>query len=130
MHDKTHVGFINAHAKRHSGDHNIQIVADEGILYPGPFLGRQTRVIASRPDVAHLQQIRNFLRAFATGAINDTALPCLLLHIMQQLFGRFELFDQRIADIRTVKAGQMHERLMQAKAIENINAGGIIRRCR
>ncbi len=107
MDHETHVGFVDAHAERHGRHHHLDVIAQEGLLHAGSFVTRQARVIAGGPNTAAAQEASDLFGAIATGAIDDAALPLLLIQIGSQLLIRLVLIEQTVADIRSIEAGQM-----------------------
>ena len=58
--------------------------------------------------------------------VDNAAFAALLLHIAQQLLGRFEFFHQRVANIGAVKAAQMQIVIGERQMAHDILAGGVI----
>ncbi len=128
MHHKAHVGFVNPHSKRHGSHHDLQIVALELLLHVGTNAVIQPGVIGPGAKATGLQARGGILYLSAAVAVDDAGFASLLLNVAQQLIERLKLFQQRIANVRTVKAADLDQRIAQPEQMHNIAAGGVIRR--
>ncbi|MNC27022.1 hypothetical protein D3C75_751790 [compost metagenome] len=108
MRDKPHIGFVDTHAKSHSGDNNLQIVALEFFLHFGANLVFKPRVISASADPFALQTRGGVFNFCAAIAVNNAGFSALVLYVTHQLIERFKLLHQHVANIRAVKATDLN----------------------
>ena len=83
-------------------------------------------MIAGGPNTTSTQKTSDLFGTIATGAIDDAALPLLLVQIRRQLLIGLVLVQQAVADIGSIKAGQMFQRILQPETLPNVLSGRLI----
>lgn len=71
MHHQSYVRFVDPHSKGIGAGHHPYLVLNPLLLAAVPFFGSQTGMIRRCRDAMHLQQLGNFVRAFAAFAVHD-----------------------------------------------------------
>lgn len=84
MHHKTHVGFIDAHAKGDGGHYHLQIIALERFLHLRTAVVIQLGMIGTHAQPTTLQARSGVFHLGAAVAVNDTAFTPLPLHKMPE----------------------------------------------
>ncbi len=127
VHHKANVGFINPHAKRHGGDHDLQIITLKSFLHVGALCQLQPGVIGTGADAAALQSGSGVFHFGPAVTVDNAAFAALILHIAQQLLGGLELFQQGITNVRTVKAADLNQRIFKPQQLNDVVPCGFIR---
>ena len=83
-------------------------------------------VVRTNTQTTTLQTGGGILYFSPAVTVNNAAFSPLILHITQKLFGGFELFHQRIADIRAIEATDLNQRIVQLQQTHNIVTCGFI----
>jgi hypothetical protein len=105
MRDKTHVRFVDTHAKGDGCNHHNAIVIGEAILMPCPNMLFEAGVIRQRRQSLIRQPLRGFIDLFARQAVNNSAIAKMILpDEFEQLVARFVFLDDGITDVGSVEA--------------------------
>ena len=72
--DKAHVGFVDAHAERHGGDHDQAFLIEKALLVVSSGVVGQTGVIRQRREALLAEEHRHFVNFFARQAIDDAGI--------------------------------------------------------
>ncbi len=126
MHHKAHVRLVDTHPKGDGRHHDLQIVALELLLHFGANVVFQPGMISRGAEAPALQPRSGVFHLCPAVAIDDARLAALLLDIAQQLIQRLELFHQHVADVWTVEAADLDQRIVKAQQPHNIVPGGIV----
>ena len=78
MDDEAHVGFVDTHAERDSGDDDVDALHEEVVLRLGSRGSVEACVIGGGLNVVSLKHLGQFLYFFPGETIDDTALAAVL----------------------------------------------------
>ena len=122
---EAHVGLVDAHAEGDGGHHDHAVLAQEARLVGGAHLGAQAGVVGHGVDALVAQEFGGFLDPGARQAIDHArfALVLVLDHV-QQLLAHLVLFDDAVADVGAVEAGDEMARFVQRQALRDFASGG------
>ena len=131
MRHKTHVRFVDAHAKGNGGHHDHAFFPQETVLMGLAHRAVQTRVVGQRVNPRLTQGVGHVLDFFARLAVNNAGLVRVLtLYKTQQLGGGIALFHNGVADIGPVKAAHKGARLLQLEPLQDVGARQVVGRGR
>ena len=108
MRHKTHIRFVDAHAKGNGGDHHQTFFAQKAVLVILSRCLHQACVIGQRSNACIAQQLRNLFHPFARLAIHNAAVLSISARVFalnkaQQLRRRIFFLDDGVADVGPVK---------------------------
>ena len=117
--DETDIGLVDAHAEGDGGAHDQAFLAQEAALVGGAFGSGQAGVVGQGGIALGRQPFGGFLDLLARQAIDDAGLALAAGQEAEQLLPGVVLFDDGVADVRAVEAGEEDAGFAQAEA----NAG-------
>ncbi len=83
--DKTHVGFVDAHAKGNGGDNDIDILHQELVLSARTLCRIHARMVRRRLYSIDLQGVGDFFHLLSAQAIDDAAAPLVFQGVLHDL---------------------------------------------
>ena len=124
MRHKAHIGLVDAHAKRHRGDHHHAFFAQKLILVPLAHACLQARVVGQCPHTCFDQHAGDFFDPLARLAIHHARFfGVLALDEAQQLGAGVFFLDDGVADVGPVKAADEQFGAFQLQALDDVGAG-------
>ena len=127
MRDEAHVRLVDAHAERDGGDDHDAVLVDEAILVAGAQAGIEAGVIGQRRDAGAGQRCRGILDLGARQAIDDAGVARVALADEGLELGRrILLFDDFVADVRTVETRDETRRAGKAKPGHDLLARHVV----
>ena len=78
MHNKTHIGLVDAHAKSNGSHHNDAIFAQKTLLVGQTLGSAEPGMIGQRSEPLLLQPKRSLFSFFARKTINNTGVTVML----------------------------------------------------
>ena len=124
--DKTHVGFVDAHAERHGGDHDQAFLVEEALLVMGARVVGQAGVVRQRREALLAEEHRHFVDFLARQAIDDAGIAAPLGEERQQLLARLLLGHDAVKNVRPVETRQEALGILQMQAIDDFFAGTLV----
>ena len=98
MNDKPHVTLIDAHAERHGGNDDVDLVIDESILMLPANVGVQSGVVRQRAVSQSIQRRTGILDVTAADAVDDAGTTLMLLknfaYLAECLMTAFDSVDE------------------------------------
>ena len=86
----------------------------------------QPGVVGCRADAAALQARSGIFYFRAAVAVNNARLAPLVLHVAHQLVQGLKFFHQHIADVGTIEAADLDQRVVQPQQANDIATSGVI----
>src|SRR5258706_5536422 len=132
MHHKAHIGLVDAHPERNRGDHDLSVIADEGLLIAAALGVFQPGMVGQYRVSSPFEKISQFIHLFTRKAVNDARLILVSLQKLDGLESGIAFGDHFDEQVFAVKAGDKLVRLGKAKAGFDVRAdsrGGRRREC-
>ncbi|MCY1215266.1 hypothetical protein D9M72_271080 [compost metagenome] len=118
------VGFVDAHAERNGGHHDHAVLAQEARLVGGAHLGAEPGVVGHGVDALVAEEFRGFFHAGSRQAVDHAGFAFVFgADHFQQLLAHLVLFDDAVADVGAVEAGNEVAGVVQRQALGDFAAG-------
>ncbi len=128
---KTHIRFIDTHAKRNGRHHDHPFFSKKAGLVDGALLRIQPRMVGQGMDTVLAQKLGRIFHARARQAIHNPRIArVFFLNEAQKLLAHLVLFDNAIANIGAIKTGDKMPGLFQLQALGNFYPRQLSGSCR
>ena len=128
MGHKTHIWFVDAHAKGDRGHHDHAAVTAEPLQHGRAPLGIEAGVIGQGIKAGGGQLLGQAVDPLARTGVDDAGLPLAGRQKRLQLGPRALLLAHQVGDVGPIEAGQEHPVVLQAQAPADVLAGAAIGR--
>ncbi|RML88107.1 hypothetical protein ALQ88_05894 [Pseudomonas savastanoi] len=124
--NKTHVGFVDAHAERDGRHHDQPFLIKEAFLVGSTCFRGQPGVIRQRGIAVFAQKYGHFIDFLARQAVDNASIAAPFGEERQQLFARLFLGHDAIEDVWPVEAGQKALGVLQVQARDDFFTGTLV----
>src|SRR5690606_40797854 len=129
MGDEAHVGLVDAHAEGDRRHHHHAVALQEPALVLGAYLRLHAGVVGQGVDAGLLQLVGDRLDPAAGEGIDDPTLAAVAGQEVEQRAGTTAvLLHDGVADVGPVEGAGEAPRVLQAKALGDLLAGGRVGR--
>ncbi len=122
MDDEAHVGLVDAHAERHGGADDGDLVAGERLLRARARRGLHPGVVRGSGSAARAEPLGEALACLAALRIHDAALAAAPLDEREELAERVDLGVDPVEQVGPVEAGDVDARIAEAQRDRDVGA--------
>ncbi len=131
MCDKTHIGFIDSHAKRNRGDDDYTLLDQESLLVLCPCNGVQAGVVGQCGTAFLAQPVGYRFNSFARQAIDNTRIRGMVgLDKSPESLTIILAFADAIENIGAIKTMDENPGILQSQLFDNLFACALVCRGR
>jgi hypothetical protein len=120
VHDAAHVAAIDPHTERHRRDHDVQVLAGEGLLRLRPPTGVEPGVVGRGPHASGREHGRERLGIVARDAVHDDRLAGMPPHHLQHLCRLVRAGQDPVHQVRPVERPHQHGRILESELLAHV----------
>ena len=120
VHDPSHIGLVDTHAKGDGGDDYLRVIANERFLVVATRLCIETGVVRQRADAIVLQLRGKLIDALAREAIDDARAAITARKLSQFRVRRACLGPHGVIQVGAIETRNMNARLAQGELLHDI----------
>ena len=120
VHDPSHIGLVDAHAKGDGGDDHLRVIANERFLIVATRYCIETGVVRQCPDAIALQLRGKLIHALAREAVDDARAAIAARKLSQFRVRRPRLRAHGVVQVGAIETRNMDARLAQGELLHDV----------